>query len=101
MTTEVPQGQDAEVALDQVTDDQELSHHHRAFTRVKRRKPPEGSESDPEVLERPVSPYPDRWTGYHSLSLRDPMKEKTAIGLALEDECPENTCGCLQWRRTA
>lgn len=83
-----PQGSDAEVALDQVADDQELSHHHRAFIHVERKQPPEGFESDPETSERPVSPHPDRWTGYYSLSLQDPVKEKTAIGWRLGKGLP-------------
>ncbi|KAL9012017.1 MAG: hypothetical protein Q9173_003188 [Seirophora scorigena] len=72
-----PQGLDAEVALEQVADDPEISYYHRAFIHVECKQQPEGQRT----IRTPRSDLP-------RLSRQDPVKEKTAIGWRLRKSLP-------------
>ncbi|KAL9023488.1 MAG: hypothetical protein Q9196_007169 [Gyalolechia fulgens] len=75
-----PKGIEAEDALDLVYDDTALSDHHRFFLHVERRTRVRDSDSETSSSNRLTSPSPEYWAGYYSLSLQDPVKEKTSIG---------------------
>ncbi|KAL8945398.1 MAG: hypothetical protein Q9211_000081 [Gyalolechia sp. 1 TL-2023] len=76
----IPQGEEAENALDLVYDYPELTNHHRSFIRVERKQRPEDSGSTSSASKRNTSPTSEYWVGYYSLSLQDPAECKTTIG---------------------
>ncbi|KAL9004295.1 MAG: hypothetical protein Q9188_002884 [Gyalolechia gomerana] len=79
----IPQGEEAENALDLLYDYPELSNRHRSFIRVERMQRPEDSGSNSSASKRHASPPAEYWAGYYSLSLQDPAEFKTTIGWLL------------------
>ncbi|KAL8824717.1 MAG: hypothetical protein Q9170_008067 [Blastenia crenularia] len=77
-----PRGEEAENAFDSVYSDATLSEHHGSFFRAERRTRSPDSDSDISSSDRHDLPSKENeyWVGYYSLSLRDPVKDKTSIG---------------------
>ncbi|KAI4280838.1 MAG: hypothetical protein L6R35_005815 [Caloplaca aegaea] len=84
--TIIPQGQEAEDALDLVYDHKGLSDHHRSFLRVERLPRPRDSDSETGEVNRhnrQASHETQYWAGCYALSLQDPIHDKTSIGWKL------------------
>lgn len=75
----IPDGTEAEQALDLVCDGR-VDDHHSWFIRVERGTRPEDSGSEVSVSERNSSPDPGYWGGYYKLSLQDPVKKPCTVG---------------------
>ncbi|KAL9004638.1 MAG: hypothetical protein Q9188_002552 [Gyalolechia gomerana] len=75
-----PNGIEAEDALDLVYNETGLSGYHRSFLHVQRQTRFRDSDSETSSSKRPNSPNPEYWTGYYSLSLQDPVENKTSVG---------------------
>ncbi|KAL8979044.1 MAG: hypothetical protein Q9177_006241 [Variospora cf. flavescens] len=84
--TIIPQGQEAEDALDLVYDHKGLSDHHRSFIHVERLPRPRDSDSETgefSCANRQGSLETQYWAGCYALSLQDPIQDKTSIGWKL------------------
>ncbi|KAL9608564.1 MAG: hypothetical protein Q9167_006610 [Letrouitia subvulpina] len=77
--TIIPEGSDAERALDLVVDDPDLCQYHRSFITVQRKTRPGVSGSDVSESERHVTPK-EIWTGHYMLSLTNLCQNPTTIG---------------------
>lgn len=75
----VPDGSEAENALDIVCNG-DVDDHHSWFIRVERRTRPEDSGSELSGSKRRSSPDPGYWGGYYKLSLGDPVKKPFSVG---------------------
>lgn len=75
----IPEGLDAENALDEVYGDAELSEHHQKYIRVERttRKIDHGSSSESDQQPSPQSEY---WAGYYTLFLQMGSTQPTTVG---------------------
>ncbi|KAL9045089.1 MAG: hypothetical protein Q9214_001827 [Letrouitia sp. 1 TL-2023] len=77
--TIVPQGSDAERALDLVVDDPKLHHRHRSFISVQRATRPAESGSDLSESEKYNTPT-EFWSGSYTLSLCNLPLNPTSVG---------------------
>ncbi|KAL8991361.1 MAG: hypothetical protein Q9177_000202 [Variospora cf. flavescens] len=75
----IPEGSEAETALDIVCDGA-VDDHHSSFIRVERRTRVEDSGSELSASERRTSLDSGYWGGYYKLSLGDPVKKPFSIG---------------------
>ncbi|KAI4162412.1 MAG: hypothetical protein LQ342_003978 [Letrouitia transgressa] len=77
--TIIPQGSDAERALDPVADDANLHQWHRSFISVQRKAPPAESGSDLSESERPTTAK-EFWSGHYIFRLSNLPLKPTSIG---------------------
>lgn len=75
----IPDGTEAESALDLVCDGK-VDAHHSCFIRVERKTRPEDSGSEVSASERRSSPDHGYWGGHYKLSLQDPVKKMCTVG---------------------
>lgn len=75
----IPEGLEAEHALDLVCDG-DVDDHHGSFIRVERKTRAEDSDSELSASERRTTPHTGYWGGYYKLSLGDPVKKPFSIG---------------------
>ncbi|KAL8692020.1 MAG: hypothetical protein Q9224_004045, partial [Gallowayella concinna] len=79
----IPNGPDAERALDLVWANDDLEHHHQSFIHVERRVPQGLSDSGTDLSASELGKTDEDksfWGGYYSLSLKDPIDKPFSIG---------------------
>ena len=76
----IPEGSDAERALDQVYNDTKLSDYHNDYIHVERRTKNTDSSSENSGSDQRPSPEPEYWAGFYALSLQNLPRKPTSIG---------------------